>query len=189
MGHRALVARERGADEYALHYSHWGADGLGLAGTLASTTHFDGDDPDERVDPDERGDTDERVDPEPLATGLSRDAILAEHLDFQVYEAFYVVDREGRVTAHLPLWLGLADACRSVEGSATVGNGTLVAVRGPGVEPADPGRVRTWFRGTKGTVGWLVDDGRLPAAEVTATLVERVRERFPDREVIVVAPD
>lgn len=177
MGHRALVAYERDDDEYALHYSHWGAAGFGLACAITPATPFGCDDPTERVDP------------EPAATGVTLADATAEYLDFQLFEAFYVVDREERVTAYLPLWFGLDDESRTVEDSPAVGNGALVAVQGTDVEPTDPERVRGWCQGVKATLGALVDHRCLTEEEAVDLLAERVREQFHRREVRIVTPD
>ncbi|MFC4550609.1 MULTISPECIES: DUF6735 family protein [Halorussus] len=170
MAHRALLAYERDDGTYDLHRSRWGGADFSLARRITAETPF-------------AGDAAAAVDPEPVASGLSLDEIVAEHVDFLHHEAFFRVDREFAATPFHVLWFGFELDAETVERSETVGHGALVAahVRNPG---GVDDYLRGWVRGTKAVVGDAVDRGWLSRADAVEYLAERVAAWDDDREVI-----
>ena len=85
MGHRALVAYERGPDTYDVHYSHWGAARLKLKHKISEETPF----ADGEIDRDvwDGGE------------GVSLETIKDEILQYGSHEAFYIVSQDFEVTA------------------------------------------------------------------------------------------
>lgn len=167
VGHRALVAYERDADRYDLHYSHWGAHDWRLATAIAPDRPFG------RPASEHSGET-AAVDPAPLATGCAFDAILNEHLDFQRYEAFFLVSDAFAVTPWLVCWLGLP----GVDGDRP-GDGDIVEVDADAVR-TDGEHLRGWFAGTKETVSAMVDRGILDATAARQYLVGAVESWASD---------
>jgi hypothetical protein len=162
MGHRALVAYGRPDGRYDLHYSHWGAERLRLAGEITPRTPFGA-----------RGtDGSTAVDPEPTAAGIPFEEIIDGRLDFLCHEALYTVSPAGEVTAYRTLWFGFGD-------DATVGNGALVEVPGGPVEDA---YVRGWFQGVKTVAADLLDRGG-----AVDYLADAVSAFAGERDLIVVA--
>lgn len=151
VGHRALVAYERPDGSYDLHYSHWGALGLLLAREISPGTPWGG----------SSSAGTPRVDPRPIATGLPLEAILTDHLDFLVHEAFYVVSTAWEVTAFCTIWFGMGD-------DPTVGNGAVVSARAD--DPADEPALRGWFRGARELLAELVEAGAIPRARASRHL-------------------
>jgi hypothetical protein len=201
MGHRALLAYRRGADDdsldpderdadsdehdaepnehdaeirYDLHRSHWGGANFALLDQLSADSPF-------------ASETSFAVDPEPVATDLSLSEIVTNHLDFLHHEAFYRVSPDYETTAFHVLWFGLEADAVTVERSETVGHGALVEVI-----PEDANYLRGWFRGTKAVVGAMVDGTasatdreRMTPEEAADYLVERVETWNEDRAVIL----
>jgi len=172
MGHRALLAYRRDDDSagdptYDLHRSQWGGADFALARHVSAETPF-------------AGRTAFAVDPDPIATGLAFDELVADHLDFLRYEAFYRVGADFATEPFHVLWFGLEADADGVERSETVGHGALVAARPPN-DDFLPG----WFRGTKAAVGDAVDCGAVTREEGLADLAERVESRAGDRTVIL----
>lgn len=170
MAHRALLAYERDDDTYDLHRSRWGGTDFSLASEITAETPF-------------AGYAAAAVDPDPVASGLSIEEIVAEHVDFLHHEAFFRVDRKYDAAPFHILWFGLELDAETVERSETVGHGALVAahVRNPG---GVDDYFRGWFRGTKAVVGDAVDRGWLSPADAVEYLTERVDVWGDDREVI-----
>jgi len=204
MGHRALVAYERTDGQYALHYSHWGATEFRLADEITPSTPLGGDADTEwvrevsqqlaagrEVEDIDAFATPERerpttpVDPEPLATGVSLDEVVAEHVDFQQYEAVYVVTPAYVVTPYRPVWFGLQYDCETIESSETVGNGVLVEVDRPAEEPTTDAYERGWIRALKSVGGDMVDRGALSNDDAVEYLARKVVRRAGDREVML----
>jgi hypothetical protein len=154
VGHRALVGYERAGGRYAVHHTQWGADGLALRESLTPATPFG------------RPVADSPVEPTPRAVVDSVSALAAE-LDYLSYEAVYLVDRDWRVEAFLPLWVGFV----VTDGDPTAG--VLVAV--PDADAA--ATLREWFRSLKTRLALLVERGRLPPSVGRRYLRARVRER------------
>lgn len=170
MGHRALVAVERADGRYDLYYSQWGAHGWRLAAILARPG---GADPTTGGAP---------VGPAPLATGCTFDALLGDHLDFQAYEALFLVARSGAVRPHLVCWFGLPGVDR-----LRPGDGGLIAVDADA--PATDGEyLRGWFAGTKETVLDAVDRGAFTPAGARAYLAARV-DSWSDARRVRFGPD
>lgn len=195
MGQRALVAYERNDGGYDLHYSHWGAERFALVWSITPRTPFGGDGNTERnrglhdrlaadCDVEASGGyladaPDTAVDPHPVATGLGFDAILAEYLDFEGYEAFYVVTAGYEVRAYLPVSFGRTKAGDAADARP---RGALLGVR----DATDATYLRGWFRGTEEVLGELVDRGVLSEREALERLVRAVVERAGgEREVML----
>ncbi len=167
MGHRALVAYERPDGRYDRHYAHWGATSLALRHEIAPETPFAGGT--------FSGDTDRwtpAVEPTPEATRLSFEQ--ATNVDYQQFEAFYVVSLAWIVTAYLPLWFGA-----TVDADPTVG--ALVTVS----DDHDATYVRQWFRATRAVVRDMVRRGALSECEATNYLDSRLTEWASDRREVV----
>lgn len=194
MGQQALVAYKRTDLDYNLHYSHWGATDLQLAHTITEATPFGSDRPTqwahEAFDALISGDdpagvartlglscADADVEPTPRATGLSKKAIIQNHLDFQEHEALFVVDRAFDVTAYRTLWFGLAHDCESINESPTVGHGALRSVRWYDGQPVGDGYTRGEFAGLKDAVGDMVDRDVFDRAAALDYLEGKVLER------------
>lgn len=202
MAHRALVAYERSDGRYALHYAHWGATDFGLVDAITAETPFGGgttrsgtlldrlraalgiEECGGYLAKTDRSDT--VVEPEPIATGCTFEEIIEDHIDFQLYEAVYIVTATYRVTPYLPLWFGLADVSEVVERSPHVGNGALVALHRDDTV-ADADTTRRWFRGAKAVVGRLVDEGTISEANAVDRLIEAVTRRVDDEREVVIA--
>ena len=152
MGHRALVAYERPDRLYDLRYSHWGGEDLSLVDAITAETPL----------------ADGAVDTSVLADSITRDRILAEHLDPCVHEALFLVApaEDYAVDPYLVCWLEWGDG-------RDAGRGALVAVD---PEEGDERRVRTWFRATKTTLGDVVEMGALSRRAAQAYLEARVCE-------------
>lgn len=156
MGHRALVAYERGDGLYNVHYTHWGASKLRLRTAITPGTPLGGDNSEppfaaallgaleESFDADQIGgelaepQEPTEVKPDPVYVGVSMDEILADCLDYLHHEAFYVADREFNVEAYRTLWFDMVyDLGRNrVEGTmssgrkaVTVGFGAIISPR------------------------------------------------------------
>lgn len=132
MGDRALVAYERTDGTFNLHHSRWGGRNLVLKHRITEGTPFGAEHPTqwtrelhdaltagadvERVVDRYHldGNTLTDVDPVPRVTGVNVEAALTDHLEFQRYDAFYVVDRDLRVTPYRTLWLSLEFVSRLV---------------------------------------------------------------------------
>lgn len=170
VGHRALVAAERADGRYDLYYSQWGAAGWQLAAILATSRSGD--------PTTGRG----AVGPAPLATGCTFEALLAEHLDFQAYEALFLVARSGTVRPHLVCWFGLPGVDR-----VRPGDGGLIAVDADS-PVADGEYLRGWFAGTKETVLDATDRGAFTPAEARAYLAARVGD-WRDVRTVYFGPD
>ena len=165
MGHRALLAYERDDGRYDCHRSHWGGADFSLADAITAADPFA-----------ERAAA--GVDPEPVDSDLELHEIVENRLDFLHHEAFYRVGTDYEVTPFHVCWLGLEAECETVERSETVGDGVVVAA-----EPPDD-FFRGWFRGTKATVGEMVDRGLLAPDDAREYLAGRVESWATEREVI-----
>lgn len=159
MGHRALVARQGPDGRYDLYYAHWGGADLSLARRLADSPD-PGESPTQPADP--------GISDDPLAVGVDRDELFADHLDPLVHEALFVVDDD--VTAYRPLWFG------PVDGGAVVGVDPWAA--------CDDERVRAWFEGTRDAVADLLATGAVTEDAAARCLRRRVRSWAADREVL-----
>jgi hypothetical protein len=156
MGHRALVARERGDGRHDLFRSQWGGADLSLAHEL-----------------DHGGWPPPRADRDPVATGVAWTDLLGDHLDPLLHEALYVARRQAPTAAYRPLWLGADPADPS---------GLLAAV--DRADPCDDARVLAWFAGARAVARAACDRDLLSPAGA-ATLVEaRLRAYRGDREVV-----
>jgi hypothetical protein len=189
MGHRALLAYRRGADDaagtadptdcdddpadsdvdarYDLHRSHWGAADFALCGHLSPETPF-------------AGDSHVAVDPDPVATDLSLADAVANHLDFLHHEAFYRVGLDYETTAYHVCWFGLEADSETVARSETVGHGALIEAH-----PDDADYLRGWFRGTKSVVGEMVDRETFTPETAAQFLAGRAETWAADRAVIL----
>ena len=162
MGHRALVAYERDRDRYDLHYSHWGAHRWHLATAITPEQPYG------RPASEGSGKT-TAVDPAPLATGCSFDEVLAEHLDFQQYEACYRVTESFAVEPWLVCWFGIP----GVDGNRP-GDGALLAVDPESVR-TDGERLRAWYADVKETTCELVARERIDPATARSSLASAVQ--------------
>ncbi len=177
MGHRALIAYERTDGNYNLHYSHWGGCQLRLKHRITEATPFGGEIPSQWTgevhDALAAGEDIERladqyhlsrdiptdVEPLPRVTDVGFEQLLTDELDFLHHEAFYVVDRDFRVTAYRTLWLGLEYDSELVTDSPTVGHGILKTVRWHDGHPVGDDYTRGQFEAVKRVVGDMVDTG------------------------------
>ncbi|OVE85192.1 DUF6735 family protein [Natronolimnobius baerhuensis] len=153
MGHRALVAYERPDHLYDLRYSHWGGQDDSLRDEITADAPL----------------ADGAVDGSLLADSITRDRILAEHLDPCVHELLYVVSPEAdyTVTASVVCWLEWGDG-------RDAGRGALISL-----EPDDDvHRVRTWFRATKTVLGDSIEMGALSRRAARTYLEARVCEDY-----------
>lgn len=154
MGHRALVAREREDGTYDCYYSHWGGEDVSLARELDRDpwTHA-------------------LVDPSPLATAVSWDSFLAEHLDALLYEAVYVLpqDRDSR-------------AYRTCSLTPLADRGLLVAVDPD--DPGDDGYVRGWLDGARDGLAACLERGWLDPETAVETAERELTDRMAEREVV-----
>lgn len=207
MGHRALVAYERTDGRYSVHYSHWGASDLKLKHRIAAETPFGGEDTDSEwaqelltelaqgLDADAVGGylaEEQRpgtlVEPEPMATGVSLDEIVGDHLDYLHHEAFYTVTPAFEVTAYRTLWFGLQYDCESIEAGETVGNGALATVRWYDSDPVGDGYLKSRFQALKDVVGDMVDESVFTEAEAVAYMQEKLAEWIDERQDLNMSP-
>ncbi|WP_256391477.1 DUF6735 family protein [Natronoarchaeum rubrum] len=190
MGHRALLAYERPEESYNIHYSHWGALNLQLKHDIDDETPFGGHDvhaewaaeifeqscgqelPSGLLKSDERPRT--TVYPDPEATGLTKEEIITQHLDFEYHEAFYVVTTEFDITAYRTLWFGLQHVCERINDGPKFGNGALQTVRWYDGEPVGDGPLRGRFEALKDVVGDLIDDDVLTHDEAIEYIIEKL---------------
>lgn len=149
MGHRALVAYERPDRRYDLRYSQWGGDDLILADRLTPETPL----------------ADGAVDAPLLADSITRDRILAEHLDPCVYEALYLVARDWSIESFRVCWLERGD---DPDGD----RGAIVRVE----SARDDRDLRAWFRATKTVLGDVIEMGALSKRAAGAYLEASVCE-------------
>ena len=201
MRHRALVAYERTDGQYTLHYSHWGAPNLKLKHRISAETPFGDEDTDSKwakqllaeladgleadaVDGylagEDRPST--VVEPKPRATGLTLDEIVADHLDYLHYEAFFVVSTTFEVTAYRTLWFGLQYESETVKQGETVGNGALATVRWHDCEPVGDGHLQGQFAALKDVVGDMIDKGVFTPSTARQYLKRKLAERAGDRQ-------
>ncbi|SNZ15285.1 hypothetical protein SAMN06269185_2448 [Natronoarchaeum philippinense] len=202
MGHRALIAYERCDELYNLHYSHWGALNLQLKHDVDDETPFGGteahtewaaeifeqsceqDALDTLLQGEERPRT--TVDPDPEATGLTKEEIIAQHLDFEYHEAFYVVTTEFDITAYRTLWFGLQNVCKGVSDGPKFGNGALQTVRWYDGEPVGDGPLRGRFEALKDVVGDLIDDDVLTHEVATEYMIEKLTAWCGEEQELIV---
>lgn len=202
MGHRALVAYERVDGQYNLHFTHWGGADLRLVKQITPDRPFGGSvdnhpwveevfphlqtttEPILPESPADRPQT--QVDPSPIAVELRLEEIELEYLDFQTFEALYVVSPTFDVTGYRTLWLGFADTAERISHSPTVGHGILVALRWYEGAPVGDGYLRGWFAGAKTIYGELLDRGALTVPQATTRLVHSFEETIkPGRDYII----
>lgn len=169
MSHRALVAVAREDGRYEVHYSHDG----GADDRLARLRHPGVDPP-----PDLVGDA-------PRSTGLTFEALMADHLDPIEHEALVVVDRDGEVAPFVVLPYALATADGLAEWEP---RGVAVALAARDGSSLHPAFVRGWHQGTAGVLGEAVDAGRLTLAEAFGWLDRAVRRLAGDRHEVAVVP-
>ncbi|WP_435062824.1 DUF6735 family protein [Halobaculum sp. EA56] len=198
MGHRALVAYERPDDTYNLHYTHWGGCNLRLKHRITEATPF-GEEYDGSREiyeelgtaastyiPEEHRHKQTEVRLEPTAVGVTIEEALADHLDFHMHEAFYIVTREFQVTAFRTFWLGFHTEATSVEESPSHGHGVICTVRWYDGEPVGDGSLRGWFAGAKEVTAELIDRDVFSEVQATTFLVERLLgKRHTDAETYV----
>lgn len=175
VGHRALLAYERDRDRYDLHYAHWGAHDWHLVETITPDQPFGAPERDRRQQP-------TAVDPAPLATDCSFESIRDDHLDYQQYEAVYLVSESHEVQPWLVCWFG----CPSVDISRP-GDGGIVTVD-PEDARTDGERLRGWFAGSKETVCALVDRGVLAPTAARSYLATIVRSLGGDGRTVHLGP-
>jgi hypothetical protein len=203
MGHRALVAYERPDGLYNLHHSHWGGRNLRLAEGITEETPFGGAEGDSVIKSiythyqsasgsEPLGQTDESefgtdVNPEPREVAVSYDEIISKHLDYQTYEALYVVTLSFDITAYRTFWLGFSTEAVSITRSPTVGHGILLTVRWRGGNPVDDGYLRGWFDGAKRIVANFIDRGEFTESQATTYLIDSFLSKFQYKEVVEVA--
>lgn len=173
MGHRALLAIETTHGQYDLYYAHDGAHEWRLATAVSADAlqpPADGSHP-----------AATSIDPTPRQTCCSFEGIVAEHVDFQQFEALYRVPISGPVEPFLVCWFGLPGV-----GVTGPRDGALV-----GVDPERPlvdGEfLRGWFAGVSGLALVLVDDGLLDPEQVPTLLESHLRSWASDRELHVVS--
>lgn len=194
MGERAFVVYERSDELYNLHYSHWGGQRLRLKHELTPEMPFGGCENEQHLvqeylqtllglsdaePPLEALGVDERlrtlVDPTPLATGVSFEEILTQHLDFLETEAVFVVSRAFEVVTYRAFWLGLDQESDRITDSPTVGHGVLRRVYWQDGEPIlddyDIGR----SRGVKSTVAEFVDRRLISQRDALLYMTEAFR--------------
>lgn len=130
--------------QYSLHYSQWGAANPEFKHRISAESPFGGEDTNskwakqflaeladgleaEAVEGYPAGEDRPStvVEPNPRATDLSLDEIVADHLDSLHHEAFFVVSTTFEVTAYRMLWFGLQYDSEIVEQGKTVGNGAF----------------------------------------------------------------
>ena len=174
MGHRTLVAYDR--DGYDLRYAHWPPD----PAALAPETPFGGPPDDEVVrgrvadllEPTGGRLADDRrhaVDPEPLATGLSFEAV-CRRIDPLEHEALYVVDADFSVRRYLVVGLRAGGHRRTAlvgydaDGDAAYLRGWLAGARAVravvGAEKGAVARALRWLDPARGAVVYPVAAGR-----------------------------
>jgi hypothetical protein len=203
MGHRALVAYERSDGRYNLHFTHWGGANLRLVKQITQDRPFGGavenhpwveevfQQLQTTTDPElpacsEAEQPQTPVDPAPVAVDTTLEKIELEYLDFQTYEAFYVVSRSFDVTGYRTLWLGFEDTADSVTNSPSVGHGILVALRWYDDNPVGDGFLRGWFAGAKTIIGESLNRGEITVTRATTRLLNSFQETIkPDRDYIV----
>lgn len=177
MGQRALVAYERTNGRYDLHYAHWGAHEWHLGATLAGPR------PDDSPEP--TGDTDSAagVDPGPLATDCAFDDLLAAHVDWQTYDACYVVATGGAVQPYLAAWFGLPghDTVRPRDGA-------LVSVDPDRVEP-DGEFLRGRVAGLKAATLAMIRADHLSLPEARSFLASEVQSWHAEGRAVHLGPD
>ena len=207
MGHRALVAYEQHDGRYSLHYSHWGAADLKLKHAITPETPFGGPDEDaawandllqqllEGVEPEAVGgyltekDHVTSVEPQPMATGLTREEILADYLDYLHHEAYYKIDHDLDVTAYRTLWFGLQYDSDRIEEGETVGNGAVVTVGWHDGQPLNDAFLRGQFRALRDIVGdLLVDRDHASEREAIAYMREQVAGWAGQHQEVIFAP-
>ncbi|WP_336001103.1 DUF6735 family protein [Halorientalis halophila] len=176
MGQRALLAVERATDRYDLHYAHWGAHDWQLASILADRP------PSDRLDVAALARR-AGIDPTPVATGSSFAAVVTDHLDYQTYDACYVVDADGALSTYLVAWFGLPghDAVRPRDGA-------LVGVDPGRVEP-DGEFLRGRVAGLKAAVLALVRADRLVVPAGRSLLASEVRAWRAEDRTVHLGPD
>lgn len=204
MAHRALVAYERPDSTYNLHYSHMGGRDLRLKRAITEQTPFGSDDPSEtlRTVHDQLLETDSRgaagrilerhdcpspqVDIEPRGLDWTLDEIITDLLDYQRYEALYVVDSDSRVTAYRTHWFGLEHVSDTVDDSPTVGHGALRTVRWHEDEPVGDGFAQGEFHGLKATVGDMLDRDVFTQLEAIVYMARTLDEWTTETQALIV---
>nr|WP_282594380.1 DUF6735 family protein [Halorientalis brevis] len=144
-----------------MHYSHWGAHRWQLATAITPTQPYGQPTTPENV-------TTATVDPTPLATDCSFGEVL-ESLDFQQYEAFYLVTEAFAVEPWLVCWFGVPGVDEN-----RPGDGGLVAVD-PEAPRSDGAALREQIRDAKETVCTLVARDRIDSATARAALASTVQ--------------
>ncbi|SDF89919.1 DUF6735 family protein [Halorientalis regularis] len=177
VGQRALVAYERTDSRYDLHYAHWGAHEWLLAASLAAIR------PGSRFGPTDGTGSLTGVDPDPLATDRSFEDLLTSHVDWQTYDACYVVAADGTVQPYLAAWFGLPghDTVRPRDGA-------LVGVDPDRVEP-DGEFLRGRVAGLKAATLAMVRADRLPLATARSFLASEVRSWHAEGRTVHLGPD
>ncbi|AQL42299.1 hypothetical protein BV210_06030 [Halorientalis sp. IM1011] len=177
VGQRALVAYERTNGRYDLHYAHWGAHEWHLATALAAIR------PGGPIDPTEETGHPAAVEPEPLATDRSFADLLETHVDWQTYDACYVVASDGTVQPYLAAWFGLPghDTVRPRDGA-------LVSVDPARAEP-DGEFLRGRVAGLKAATLAMVRDDRLTPAAARSFLASEVRSWHLEDRTVHLGPD
>jgi hypothetical protein len=177
VGQRALVAYERTDGRYDIHYAHWGAHRWRLAASLAAVR------PGDRFDSGDGTGPRPGVDPEPLATDQRFSDLLTTHVDWQTYDACYVVATDGPVQPYLAAWFGLPghDTVRPRDGA-------LVGVHSDRVE-ADGEFLRGRVAGLKAATLAMVRNDRLPLAAARSFLAGEVQSWHAEDRTVHLGPD
>jgi hypothetical protein len=177
VGQRALVAYERTNGRYDLHYAHWGAHEWHLATALAAIR------PDGPAEPTANTDHPAGVDPAPLATDRAFADLLETNVDWQTYDACYVVAADGAVQPYLLAWFGLPghDTVRPRDGA-------LVGVDPDRVE-ADGEFLRGRVAGLKAATLAMVRADRLSLATARSFLASEVQSWHAEERTVHLGPD
>lgn len=160
MGHRALVARERGDGRYDCETYRWGR----LDDCFRR-----------RVVEDPAGAGDQ------VAAGASWTAVLEEVLDYLCHEALFVVDDAGEVASYCVCWLGLDPT--DVD-EPTVGNGAVVRVE----TEAAASDLRRCHEGARALAGVVVDEDAADPGAIRRCLAVALERASGDRTVLVSTP-
>ncbi|WP_415380511.1 DUF6735 family protein [Halosimplex sp. TS25] len=204
MAHRALIAYERPDSTYNLHYSHMGGRNLRLKRAISEETPFGSDNPsetlrtvhDQLLESNSHGEAGRilerhdcpspQVDIEPRGLDWTLDEIVTDLLDYQHYDACYVVDSNYRVTAYRTHWFGLQHDCETIDDSPAVGHGALRTVRWHDGEPVGDGFAQGEFHGLRATVGDMLDRGVFTHLEAVVYMARKLDEWTTETQALIV---
>lgn len=196
MGHRALVAYQRADGRFDVHFSHRGADRLGLCNDITETTPLGGEASEsefinsfvnalEKEAPNGvRGELTKPQEPTAVESEPKKRALtmpeVCSYLDTykRSAEALYVVNREFEVVGFRALHVELRDEYN--------GN-ILLSARWYDGEAVSAQFDRGWFNAAETTLSNFISEGILSVEDATNRLIEQTLERIknsPEQQIL-----